>query len=148
MVNWNLCDLDSSCHMCDIDMMMWQTLPLKTHFLRLHCIDWPQTFFSTWRTFLWTWGTFQIVDWSSRSHSAAENNSSWFDVQSSWASQDCLGDSKYIKIYMIFYIMSEIQQETVWSPKTTQIVGFLKKAGHTNLLQTEISTQLVIIMTS
>ena len=84
---------------------------------------------------------FQINYWSSRSRSAAENsqnmrnsdnfrNSSWFDVQSSRASRDCPGDSKYIKIYMIFYVMSE---ERIWSPKTTQIVGFLKKAGHANL---------------
>jgi hypothetical protein len=56
-------------------------------------------------------------------------NSSRFDVQSSQASRAFLEDSKYIKIYRISYVMSEIQQETVSSSKSTQIVGFLKKAG-------------------
>jgi len=60
-------------------------------------------------------------------------NSSRFDVQTSQASRAFLGDSKYIKIYMLSYVMSEIQQETVSSPKSTQIVEFLKKAGRANL---------------
>jgi hypothetical protein len=53
----------------------------------------------------------------------------WF----SQASQVYPGDPKYIKGFMVFYVVSDIQQETVWSPKTTQIVGFLKKAGRANL---------------